>query len=178
MKKIFDISTIDSVLFLGPKDQNIKLIENSFTSKIVVRGSNIIVDGVKKEIEMLNVLIDDMIITINKKGFVDVEDVSSLINLVKSGESSHHIINNDSAIILHTHKGTITAKTKGQKKSLKAINNNDIVFAIGPAGTGKTYQAVASAVAAAASARRAGDAWAEAGENIGIPVQGSIGIYK
>jgi len=148
MKKTFNISTIDSVLFLGPKDQNIKLIENSFTSKIVVRGSNIIVDGVKKEIEMLNVLIDDMIITINKKGFVDVEDVSSLINLVKSGESSHHSINNDSAIILHTHKGTITAKTKGQKKYLKAINNNDIVFAIGPAGTGKTYQAVASAVAA------------------------------
>ena len=71
MKKTFNISTIDSVLFLGPKDQNIKLIENSFTSKIVVRGSNIIVDGVKKEIEMLNVLIDDMIITINKKGFVD-----------------------------------------------------------------------------------------------------------
>ena len=55
---------------------------------------------------------------------------------------------NDSAIVLHTHKGAISAKTKGQREYLKAVNNNDIVFAVGPAGTGKTYQAVASAVAA------------------------------
>ena len=48
LKKIFNISTIDALSFTGPKDQNIKLIEESFKSKIVVRGSNVIVDGVKK----------------------------------------------------------------------------------------------------------------------------------
>ena len=53
----------------------------------------------------------------------------------------------DDVIILNSHKGPIIAKTKGQKKYFKEVLNNDIVFAIGPAGTGKTYQAVASAVA-------------------------------
>ena len=148
MKKTFNISTIDSLLFSGPKDQNIKLIEDSFKSKIVLRGDSVIVDGAKKEIDILNVLINDIIITINKKGFIDKEDVELLINLAKSGEPSNEVTDNDSAIVLHTHKGTISAKTKGQREYLKAVNNNDIVFAVGPAGTGKTYQAVASAVAA------------------------------
>ena len=147
MKKIFNISTIDALSFSGPSDQNIKLIENSFKSKITVRGDDVIIDGTKKEIEILQVLIDDIIITINKKGFIDKNDIESSIGLAKSGEPANEITDNDSAIVLHTHKGTISAKTKGQKEYLKAVNNNDIVFAIGPAGTGKTYQAVASAVA-------------------------------
>ena len=147
MKKIFNISSVDSLSFIGPKDQNIKLIEKSFKSKIVTRGNEIIVDGIKKEIDIINSLINDIIITINKKGFVDTDDIQLLINLAKSGESSSVAINdNEFPIILHTHKGTICAKTKGQKSYFKAISQNDIVFAIGPAGTGKTYQAVASAV--------------------------------
>ncbi len=137
---------VDSLSFIGPKDENIRLIEQSFKSKIVVRGDEIIVDGAKKEVEIINLLINDMIITINNKGFVEKDDVELLINLSKSGESTSEFIDGDSPIILHTHKGTICAKTRGQKQYFKAIKNNDIVFAIGPAGTGKTYQAVASAV--------------------------------
>ncbi len=137
---------VDSLSFIGPKDENIRLIEQSFKSKIVVRGDEIIVDGAKKEVEVINLLINDMIITINNKGFVEKDDVELLINLSKSGESTSEFIDGDSPIILHTHKGTICAKTRGQKQYFKAIKNNDIVFAIGPAGTGKTYQAVASAV--------------------------------
>jgi len=148
MKKTFNISTIDPLLFSGPKDQNIKLIEDSFKSNIVLRGDSVIIDGTKKEIDILNILINDIIITINKKGFIDKEDVELLINLAKSGQPSNEVIDNDSAIVLHTHKGAISAKTKGQREYLRAVNNNDIVFAVGPAGTGKTYQAVASAVAA------------------------------
>ena len=146
MKKIFNISTVDSLSFSGPNDQNIKLIEKSFKSKIVVRGSDVIIDGSKKEIEILNILINDIIITINKKGFVEKDDINSLLNLAKSGKTSDFTTDSDLPVILHTHKGTICAKTKGQKAYFKAINENDIVFAIGPAGTGKTYQAVASAI--------------------------------
>ncbi len=137
---------VDALSFIGPKDENIKLIEESFKSKIVVRGDEIIVDGMKKEIEIINLLVNDMIITINNKGFVEKDDVKLLINLSKSGQSSIDFIDSDSPIILHTHRGAIYAKTKGQKAYLKAVKENDIVFAIGPAGTGKTYQAVASAV--------------------------------
>ena len=115
MKKKINISTVDSLSFIGPKDQNIKLIEKSFKSKIVVRGNEVIIDGLKKEIDIINLLIDDIIVTINKKGFVDKEDVKLLINLAKSGETSENITNNEFPIILHTHKGTICAKTRGQK---------------------------------------------------------------
>ena len=75
MKKTFNISTVDSLSFIGPKDQNIKLIEKSFKSKIVVRGDEIIIDGAKKEIDIINLLINDIIITINKKWFIDKDDV-------------------------------------------------------------------------------------------------------
>ena len=148
MKKTFNISTVDSLSFSGPNDQNIKLIENSFKSKIVVRGNDVIVDGSKKEVDIIDALISDMIITINKKNFVDTEDINSLINLAKSGQPTSEITEGNFPIVLHTHKGTISAKTGGQKQYLQAVSDNDIVFAIGPAGTGKTYQAVASAVAA------------------------------
>jgi len=67
MKKTFNISMVDSLSFIGPKDENIRLIEQSFKSKIVVRGDDIIVDGTKKEVEIINLLINDMIITINNK---------------------------------------------------------------------------------------------------------------
>ena len=62
---------VDSLSFIGPSDRNIKLIEESFKSKIVVRGDEIIVDGMKKEVEIINLLVNDMIITINNKGFVE-----------------------------------------------------------------------------------------------------------
>ena len=146
MKKTFNISTVDSLLFTGANDQNIKLLEQSFKSKIVVRGGEVIAEGSKKELEIINLLVNDIVITINNKGFVDKEDVQLLINLAKAGESTGEVVDSESPIVLHTHKGTICAKTKGQKAYFKAVNNNDIVFAIGPAGTGKTYQAVASAV--------------------------------
>ena len=54
MKKTFNISMVDSLSFIGPKDENIRLIEQSFKSKIVVRGDEIIVDGAKKEVEIIN----------------------------------------------------------------------------------------------------------------------------
>ena len=118
MKKTFNISTVDSLSFSGPNDQNIKLIENSFKSKIVVRGSDVIVDGSKKEVDIIDALISDMIITINKKNFVDTEDINSLINLAKSGQPTSEITESDFPIVLHTHKGMISAKTGGPAKKL------------------------------------------------------------
>ena len=67
MKKTFNISTVDPLLFIGPQDQNIKLIEKSFKSKIVTRGNEIIIDGLKREVDVISSLINDMIITINSK---------------------------------------------------------------------------------------------------------------
>ena len=149
MKKKIDISGVDPLSFVGMRDENIKALEKEFDSKIVVRGSSVNLDGKKDDLEIIQDIVNDMLSTINQKGFVDVNDVNSLINLAKSGKGGTVSENeNGMPIILHTHKGMVSARTTGQKKYHEAVQKNDIVFAVGPAGTGKTYQAVASAVAA------------------------------
>jgi len=149
LKKNIDISGIDSLAFVGTRDQNIKVLEAQFDTKIVVRGNEVKLDGKKDELIVIESLVNDMISTISQKGFVDAEDVKSLTNLAARGKSETISRNGeDMPVVLHTHKGMVTARTKGQKKYFESVLENDIVFAIGPAGTGKTYQAVASAVAA------------------------------
>ena len=152
MKKKINISTIDSIILLGPNDQNIKLIEDTFNSKIVVRGDFIFIEGTKQEISLIELIIRDMLFTINQKGFIDLSDIKILINTSQNSNITQEKLHNTSLdndnVILYTHKNVICARTVGQKKYLKTYKENDIIFAIGPAGTGKTYQAVALAVAA------------------------------
>ena len=148
MKKNFDIHLVDPLSFMGPNDKNIKLLENSFSAGIVVRGNKVKLDGDKHELEIISKILNNMLNTIEIKGQLEENDVLSFIQntTIESGLISEDSI--DKKIILHTYKGVVYAKTDGQKKYLDAVNNYDITFAVGPAGTGKTYQAVACAVAA------------------------------
>ena len=148
MKKKLQLKDIDPMIFAGIGDQNIKLIENNFSSKIVLRGNEIYLDGKKNELIILESLVNDIIFTIAQKGFIDNSDINTLINSSSNTDNNADINNKISDVILYTPKGKVIPKTKGQKKYYKAVLKNDIVFAIGPAGTGKTYQAVACAVSA------------------------------
>ena len=145
MKKQLQLKDIDPIIFAGPSDQNIRLIEDNFNSKIVLRGNQILLDGEKKELLILETLIDDIIFTINEKGFIDSNDVGTLISSSNDSSKSKNKIDD---VILFTPKGKVVPKTQGQKKYYESVLKNDIVFAVGPAGTGKTYQAVACAVSA------------------------------
>ena len=147
MKKNFDISLVDPLSFIGTNDRNIKILENNFSTNIVVRGSQIKLDGKKNEVITLNDILNKMLALVEKKGYINDTDVYDFINM-KNFNESEPFLNEEDKVILHTFKGTVYAKTLGQKKYLKAVNNHDITFAVGPAGTGKTYQAVASAVSA------------------------------
>ena len=87
------------------RDENIKALEKKFDSKIVVRGSSVNLDGKKDDLETIQIIMNDMLSTINHKGFVDVDDVNSLINLAKSGKGGTVSENGDGLpIILYTHK--------------------------------------------------------------------------
>jgi len=134
--------------FAGASDKNIKFIETNFKSKIVLRGDELLVDGSKDEIKILQKLVTEMLNTILRKESISISDIKVLLNsqIVNSNENKDYLI--DEKIVLHTHKEPVYAKTKGQIKYFKAVLDNDIVFAVGPAGTGKTYQAVACAVSA------------------------------
>ena len=147
MKKILKINDVDPIILSGPNDENIKLIEKNFESLIVLRGNSISLKGKKKEIEIISKIFQEMELIAIKKDHVTKNDISTLINFLTSEDFDSLIDKTDERVILNSHKGAITAKTKGQKKYCESILTNDIVFAIGPAGTGKTYQAVASAVA-------------------------------
>ena len=70
MKKIFDISLVDPLSFIGSNDKNIKLLENNFSANIVVRGSEIKLDGKKDELELLNKILNNMLSAVEKKGHV------------------------------------------------------------------------------------------------------------
>ena len=146
MKKTLKINDVPPIVLAGPKDENIKLIEKKFESLIVLRGNTISIDGKKKEIDIITTIFNEMELIAIKKDYVSKNDVNTLINYLTSENVKMAIQNSDELIILNSHKGAITAKTDGQKKYCESILKNDIVFAIGPAGTGKTYQAVASAV--------------------------------
>ena len=105
-------------------------------------------DGAKKDIELIELVIGEMMLVINKQGFINPEDVKNYIKSINEDSSKKLNDLKSESVILYTHKGSVNARTEGQKKYLNAVNDNDIVFAIGPAGTGKTYQAVAMAVSA------------------------------
>jgi len=148
MKKTFDFGLVDPLSFIGSNDKNIKLLEDNFSTNIIIRGTEIKLDGNKNEIELLEKILNNMLYIVEQKGYVEETDVQ---NFIDSMTLDYDIISQDlidTPVILHTYKGTVYAKTKGQKKYLEAVNNHDITFAVGPAGTGKTYQAVASAVSA------------------------------
>ena len=149
MKKKLQLKDIDPMIFAGIRDQNIKLIENKFNSKIVLRGNELHLDGNKNELVILESLVNDIIFTITQKGFIDDSDINILINSSFKADQGNMGSNNKiSDVILYAPKGKVVPRTKGQKSYYEAVLKNDIVFVIGPAGTGKTYQAVACAVSA------------------------------
>ena len=148
MKKNIDISGVDSLSFMGVGDQNIKTIQENVAAQIVVRGSTIHLDGNKNEIHLIESVVNEMMLAINNKGYIEPSEINHYFSSVKNGETIPLHDNGDKMIVLYTHKGAVQARTTGQKNYLKAVQENDIVFAIGPAGTGKTYQAVAMGVSA------------------------------
>ena len=80
MKKKLQLKDIDPMIFAGARDQNIKLIENNFNSKIVLRGNELHLDGDKNEVILIESLVNDIIFTIAQKGFIDDSDINILIN--------------------------------------------------------------------------------------------------
>ena len=170
MEKIIELNGIDINSFLGPQDQNIKLIEDAFASKIIVRDNRIKVLGKKDNVQLSLTAIDSITSALNTKGSLTRKDVSSLLNIISRGDIDFNK-NLDYQIMLGS-KGAICARTKGQKDYYNIVKRNDVTFSVGPAGTGKTFMAVAFAVSALTSkevdrivlCRPA----VEAGENLGF----------
>ncbi|MDP7122359.1 MAG: PhoH family protein [Candidatus Marinimicrobia bacterium] len=146
MKKKIDLQEIDPISIAGVADENLKILEESFPCQIILRGSDITLEGKKSVIEQASETISEMMKTYSRKNQVTAGDVRSLVALISNGE--HVVSLSDEPIILHTRQGAVTPRSDGQKQFYEAVQKDDMVFAIGPAGTGKTFLAVAFAVAA------------------------------
>ena len=144
----------DSLGLLGLHDSNLQILENRFDSSIVVRGGVVSLQGEREEVEKLEKIFQELMFLLGKNGNLTTNDVETVIDLVTiNGESaapgtvaSALARDEFDSAILYTKNQIIRSKTSGQKEYLRQVRKNDIVFAIGPAGTGKTYLAVAIAV--------------------------------
>ncbi len=145
MEKTIEMKGVDLGSLFGPADANLKLIENAFTSNIIVRGNIIKIEGMKDEVAVIHEVFHEMGSTLNQKGSLTQDDVKTLINITVS-QNGHETDDLDT-VVHYGRKRAISGQTNGQKAYIKTVHNNDIVFAVGPAGTGKTYLAVAFAVA-------------------------------
>ncbi len=136
----------EAKLLCGPHDENLKLIEKEMGPSLFGRGHNIIIEGPKDGVEDVLRLIEELLMTIRKGGQIKKHEVLYAIKSVKGHMTEDvHSIYLDK-IEVSSKRLFVTPKSKGQKQYVDAIRQNDIVFGIGPAGTGKTYLAMAMAV--------------------------------
>jgi len=145
VEKKMALESVDMLSLLGMNDSNLKIIEDRFNATITVRGENVIIKGVSEEVEGIEKIFKEMAYVLNTSGKLSEDDVLTILNLTSAGEQVFDEKEYDS-IVLYTKHDVIKARTSGQRKYVEAAMQNDICFAIGPAGTGKTYLAVALAV--------------------------------
>ena len=134
------------VSVVGPRDELIRVIEKAFPDVVILtRGNEITLDGPQVNVNLIKNLISEMLIVLRTGQGLTPESVERSITMLRSDVRPADVL---TANILSNRGRTIRAKTLNQKKYVDAIDEKTIVFGIGPAGTGKTYLAVAKAVQA------------------------------
>jgi phosphate starvation-inducible PhoH-like protein len=148
LKRKINVEDIDSVHLYGRRDVNLRLLRESFGAEITARGGEITIAGDETEVEQVEQVLAEMAKLVRRGRTVRREDVSYAIRMVKDDRSEELRQFYEGGVRLAGLKRQVEPKTVGQKKYVEAMEQNDIVVSIGPAGTGKTYLAVAMAVAA------------------------------
>ena len=137
---------VEMAALVGPSDSILHVVHDAFSARVTVRGNQISLFGDPLEVQSLTALFSDLIKLVEGGGNVSVDYVRHSIELLRTGDFSPSVLRED---ILLTYRGrAIRPKTAGQKHYVDGIRENTITFGIGPAGTGKTYLAMAMAVAA------------------------------
>lgn len=150
MQTTFDLEGVDPLLFYGVNDRNINIIEKSFPITLIARGNTIKIIGEEVVTKQIEELFSELIFLINKNKKINRQDLLTAIDLIKSENFENDYVPKSKkeldSVIVFKENGYIKPRSKGQETFYKSVKENDIVFCIGPAGTGKTYMAVAMAV--------------------------------
>jgi phosphate starvation-inducible protein PhoH and related proteins len=134
------------VALLGQRDELLRLVESAFDSHILVRGNEITITGEEQEAEKVALLFEELLEILSQGQILTTDSVGKTIDMIKEEVAKPSAVLGD--VILSVRGRTIAPKTLGQKRYVDAIRESTVSFSIGPAGTGKTYLAVATAVKA------------------------------
>ena len=146
VEKVITLENISLPDFLGVENKNIKTLTDAFPeSRIISRGNEIRIKGAPPEILKINGLLNSLLDHYHKFGKVTEDNVK---NFIKKGEDLSVQAAEDAVLIYGTKGYVIKPRTANQYELVMAARRNDLVFALGPAGTGKTYISVALAVRA------------------------------
>lgn len=149
VEQIFNVDRMEHAISLfGSFDENIKLIEKEFSVTVISRGSEMKIQGDEENVDRAKRAVSGLLTLLNKGETLNEQNIRYVIGLVKEGKEDKLSSISSDCICISAKGKPVKAKTLGQKKYIDAIRNNTIVFGVGPAGTGKTYLAVALAVSA------------------------------
>lgn len=137
---------IDLALFCGPQDSNMRAIEDMFNATVALQPDCVVVSGNPSDADVIKSLISDMFKIVQSGSTPTVEDIKRSAEVLSNSNYEPQNLRED--MLLNYRGRAIRPKTSGQKRYCDAIRNSTITFAIGPAGTGKTYLAMAMAIAA------------------------------
>ena len=145
MEKRIVIGTKEDVLnFLGQHDKNLKIMADFFTGiKLIPRGNELIIQGEEIEVKNAFEVVSHLLEIVKDGGSINEADAQRILKRIRHQEPEDSEL---SKFEIQTQRKIIRPKTAGQKNYINAIQENDVVFSIGPAGTGKTYLAMAMAV--------------------------------
>lgn len=138
----------EAALLYGLQDENLKFLEAHLGARIVARGGEVSISGNKEDVELAFTVFNQLIDLIRGGNLVTIPDINYCVQAVMEGKGSSLTEALNQTIQVTARGKQIKAKTIGQYNYVQAIKAHDIVFGIGPAGTGKTYLAVVLAVAA------------------------------
>jgi phosphate starvation-inducible PhoH-like protein len=144
LKLSFDDTNVARNLF-GPRDENIKYLKKYFNIRASIRGNHLTIIGNKKDIENTNRVINELQGIVRKGLAINPADIDHVVRYLSHTQGDMEELHKDQIYIMPSKK-VITPKSKNQKLYLDAIKTHDMVIGIGPAGTGKTYLAMAMAL--------------------------------
>ncbi len=143
------INSVDLYELYGDKDAKLNIIRAAFPNlKVTSRGERLKIAGDKKDVQRCKGKIEMMVRSLKKHHAISTQDVQEIVGGTNPFENRISSRNLDNVIVYRRNGSPIKAKTQNQRRLVDAAETNDLVFAIGPAGTGKTYTAVAIAVRA------------------------------
>ena len=146
--RTIEISGAEPLLLFGFNDVYLRRIEAAFAdTRLVARGDRLKLKGPPDQVDQIERVVSELVVILNRNGNLTENDVDTILDLARVGTGLRRRGGQD-AILFTPKGGTIKAKTPGQARLVESARQSDIAFAVGPAGTGKTYTAVALAVSA------------------------------